>query len=408
MRVSTSMYQQASLNALLQQQAKVSHTQQQLATGKRILSPADDPIAAANLVDINQTIAVYEQFNRNADIAEMRLTQEEGVLKSVSNALHRARELAVQGNNETYSASQRKDIAAEIRQILDEVMGLANTTDGNNNFLFAGTMSNTKPFTQIAPGEGQASTFIYNGDQAQRRIQIGPQRTVADSDSGFEVFGKVRLNQIELGPIPSQNRNFANDPDAIPPVTDRNAQFVIDGITITLDQDYSNDFEAMRTAIESQLNAGDQRYEVARERDFFFIRNATPGAGPVRVTVNDQNALDAGFRSTSSMVSVFDALDRLAVALETDRMSGGRIDEIDSALSHVIEFQSTIGSRLNSIDRQRIVNDELIFRMDNIRSEMEDLDYASTISKLNLQLTGMQAAQQTFTKVQNLSLFNYL
>ncbi len=398
MRVSTAMFQQASLDALLKQQGDISKTQQQLSTGKRILTPADDPIASATLVDINQSIAVYEQFNRNADQAEMRLGQEESVLKSVSNALHRARELAVQGNNDSYSADQRKDIAAEVRQILDEVLTLANTTDGNNNFLFSGTLSNTKPFSQVEPGSGIDSTFSYHGDQGQRRIQVGPQRTVPDSDSGFEVFGKVRLPMVELGPI--SRMDYSNP--------DNHASLDIDGRPIVLTDNYP-DIDAMAADIQSQLNADGERYEVSTERGFLHIRNTTPGAGPVNIRVDqDDYAHEAGFRSASSMVSVFEAIDKLAVALERDTMSGSRIDALDASLSHVVEFQSTIGARMNSVDRQREVNDELVFRMTTIKSEMEDLDYASTISKMNMQMAGMQAAQQTFSRVQNLSLFNYL
>ncbi|MBE0511160.1 MAG: flagellar hook-associated protein FlgL [Gammaproteobacteria bacterium] len=422
MRVSTAMFQQASLDAILRQQVEMGKTQQQLATGKRILTPADDPIASATLVDINQSMALYEQFNRNADQAEMRLSQEESILKSVGGALQRARELAVQGNNDTYSAEQRKNIAAEVRQILDEALTLANSTDGNNNFLFAGTLSNTKPFDQNFPGEGEFSSFVYNGDQGQRRLQIGPQRTVADSDSGFEVFGKVRLEQIEIGPISQFNfESVLDDVDPSIVLENNNAGFNIDGIPVLLDANYANISE-LASAIQTQLNfpndpaIQENRYEITTERGFLHIRNTAPGAGPVNVRFSTDpldtelvdNASAAGFHQASSLATVFDAIDKLAVALESDTMSGGRIEELDAALGHIIQYQSTIGARMNSVDRQREVNSELVFRMTEIKSELEDLDYASTISNMNMQLVGMQAAQQTFTRVQNLSLFNYL
>ncbi|MBE0510905.1 MAG: flagellar hook-associated protein FlgL [Chromatiales bacterium] len=395
MRVSTAMFQQASLNAILDQQAALSKTQQQLATGKRILSPSDDPIGSSMLVDISQSIAIYEQFNRNADYAEMRLAQEESVLNSVTNALQRARELAVQANNDTYQASQRKDIAAEVRQILAEVMSLANTTDGNNNYLFSGTLSTTVPFSQQAPGTGQPSEFSYHGDQGQRKLQIGPQRTVADSDSGFEVFAKVRLKQAEIGPLRSVDFSV------------NNASLSVDERPVLLDQNYQTAAE-LASAIQQQLNTPDGRYTVTSERGFITIRNDAANAGSVIVANTDANANAAGIQDSDAFVSVFAALDRFAVALETNEMSGGRIADIDAALLHVVDFKSTIGARMNSIDRQRTVNEDFVFNMTSVRSEIEDLDFAEAISKMNLQLTGMQAAQQTFTKVQNLSLFNYI
>ena len=395
MRISTATFQQASLNGILDQQVNLSKTQQQLATGKRMLTPSDDPIASATLVDISQSIATFDQYNRNVDYAEMRLRQEESVLNSVSNALHRSRELAVQANNDTYTGEQRKYIASEVRQILNEVLTLANTADGSNNYIFAGSKSNTKPFTQQEPGEGMLSTFAYHGDQLQRKLQIGSQRTVADGDSGLEVFSKVRVEWAEQGPISELDYSV------------QNAKFVVDGHTITLDKTYSSHKE-MAEDIQTQLDVLPGNYLVNSERGFLSISNNQPGAAPVVVTVSDANAIDAGFHNTSNMISVFEAIDRLAVALETNEMNGGRIADLDTALTHIIDFKSTIGARMNSVDRQRTVNDDMVFQMTNIRSELEDLDYADAISKMNLQMVGMQAAQQTFTKVQNLSLFNYL
>lgn len=401
MRISTSMFQQASLNGVLEQQVKLSQTQQQLATGKRMLVPSDDPIASATLVDINQSLSMFNQYNRNADYADMRLKTEESVLGSVSNVLQRTRELAVQGNNETYSAEQRKYIASEVRQLLDEALTLANTSDDGNNYIFSGAMSNTRPFEQVAPGEGALSTFNYNGDQSQRKLQIGTQRMVADGDPGYEVFGKVRLSRTELGPI--GHTYFSNNP----------AEFSVDGATITLDRDYPN-LDGMVTAIRDQLSGASGQYEVDSERGFISISNKAQDASPVLVQLGGSgepkvaSALAAGIRPVDSTISVFEAIDRLAVALENNQMSGTRISDIDAALSHIVNFKSEIGGRMSSVDRQRTVNEDMVFQMTNIKSELEDLDYASAVSKMNLQMVGMQAAQQTFTKVQNLSLFNYL
>jgi flagellar hook-associated protein 3 FlgL len=307
MRISTSQFQQVSLKAILDQQAALSKTQQQLSTGKRILVPSDDPTASAQLVDINQSLKVYEQFTRNTDHLEMRLRMEEGALISIGNVLQRARELAVQGNNGTYSPEQLRGIAVEVRNLQEELLGLANTTDANNDFLFSGYQGQTKPFEQVGGGLGVAATFRYHGDQGQRQLQIGPERRVADSDSGYEVFAKV------------------SDPTA-------------------------------------------------------------PGA----------------------YISVFQALDELAVNLENDAMSGAEIAKIDASIEHLLEYRAKVGARLNTVDRQRTVNDDFLGLLTQSRSELEDLDFASAVSQMNLQMTGLNAAQQTFTKVQGLSLFNYL
>ncbi len=307
MRISTAQFQQVSLKAILDQQSSLGKTQQQLATGKRILVPSDDPTASALLVDINQAMEVYKQFNSNADQAEMRLRMEENVLGSIATVLQRARELAVQGNNDTYSPEQLLGLASEVRSLEDELLGLGNTTDANNDFLFSGFQGEVKPFDKFGGGTGVPASFRYNGDQGQRLIQIGSERSVADSDSGFEVFAKV------------------GNPSA-------------------------------------------------------------PGA----------------------YMTVFQTVDELAVNLENAAVTGANIDAIDAALNHILEFQATVGARLNAIDSQRTVNDDFIYQMTMTRSDLQDVDFASAVSKMNLEMTGLNAAQQTFTKVQGLSLFNYL
>ena len=92
----------------------------------------------------------------------------------------------VQGLNDTNGPTQRAAIALEIRQLMDEVLGLANRKDANGEYMFAGFQGQTAPFSHNGSG-----TFTYSGDQGQRRLQVGPSRTIADGDSGLDVFMKI-------------------------------------------------------------------------------------------------------------------------------------------------------------------------------------------------------------------------
>lgn len=186
MRISTHQIYQSGVDAMLDQQSKLFKTQMQLSTNLRFLSPADDPTAAAQVIGLNESIAITEQYRNNAGAAQARLNIEDGTLSGVSNALQRARELAVRANNGTMSADERKAIALEIRQIMGEVQGLANTKDASGEYIFGGFQSQTKPFSDNGSG-----VFTYSGDQGQRQLQIGPSRQVAVGDSGLDVFMKV-------------------------------------------------------------------------------------------------------------------------------------------------------------------------------------------------------------------------
>lgn len=183
MRISSLQLFRQGINAILDQQTRLAQTQNQLSTGKRIVSPADDPTGAAQLVGLSETARLTEQYQRNGEQARVRLELEDTTLGAVGDSLQRVRELAVRSLNDTNGAEERTAIAQEVRQLLDQMIGLANRTDGSGNYMFAGFQVNTVPFT-----DNGAGTFAYAGDNGQRQIQIASGRQVRDGDSGQAVF----------------------------------------------------------------------------------------------------------------------------------------------------------------------------------------------------------------------------
>ena len=186
MRISTMQIYQSGVESMLDQQSKLFKTQLQLSTNQRFLSPADDPIAAAQVIGLNESLAITAQYKTNAEAAQTRLNLEEGALSGVNNALQRARELAVRGNNDSLGSEARAALAQEVRQIVDEVLSLSNTKDASGEYLFAGFQSQAAPFSHNGSG-----TFSFSGDQGQRQLQIGPSRQIAVGDSGLDVFMKI-------------------------------------------------------------------------------------------------------------------------------------------------------------------------------------------------------------------------
>jgi flagellar hook-associated protein 3 FlgL len=187
MRVSTSYFTQRGLASMLEQQKRLSDIQQQIASGKRLLRPSDDPTGASQILRLEQAVASTAQFQRNSDAALNRLTLEETTLSSVQDSLLRVREIAIQGSNATLGPSDRFALAQEVRERLDELVSFGNTRDANQEYLFSGYQVTTKPFAQAADG-----TFVYNGDQGQRALQISSGRQIPDSDSGNDVFINIK------------------------------------------------------------------------------------------------------------------------------------------------------------------------------------------------------------------------
>jgi flagellar hook-associated protein 3 FlgL len=193
MRISTSWAQQTAVNSMLDQQSRLNQTQMQLSTGKKLLTPSDDPAAAARIIDLNQSIKQTEQYQSNINTARQRLTLEEGVLQNATDILQRVNELGMQGLNATNSPSDRTAIAVEMEELNQQLVGLANTKNANGEYLFSGFKSATQPFNKNMAGGG----YTYAGDANQRTIQIGETRQIADGDHGSNVFG------IPTGPLPA-------------------------------------------------------------------------------------------------------------------------------------------------------------------------------------------------------------
>ena len=303
-RISTLHAERQGIDGILDQQAKLSKTQQQIASGKRIVTPSDDPADATRVLDLKKTQARTEQFQDNIVLAENRLTREDTALTGVMDVLQRVRELAIQGLNDTQGSANRISIAGEIRQRLDELMGLANSQDASGEYIFSGFQTRTKPFDGD-PFAATGATFSYAGDDGQRDSQISATRTIPTNDPGNDVF----------------------------------------------------------------------------------------------MGVSD----DAGNPS-----DVFTQIYGFVVNMETNNPNASVLDQIDQAMENVLSTQAKVGSRLNVIDSQKGINENHILDIKAAVSDLEDLDYAEAISRMNLQMTSLQAAQQAYTKVQGLSLFNFI
>jgi flagellar hook-associated protein 3 FlgL len=245
MRISTSLFYQQGLNAMLSQQSTLAKTQLQLSTGKRILTPSDDPSAAAKVLDLDKLIESTGQYQRNADTAQARLTIEESALSSAGDLLQRVRELAVQANNDSLSAEDRNAIAVEVRQHLDGLLQIANTRDSNNEYLFAGYQTGTPPFSTDGVGN-----FTYAGDQGVRELQIGSTRYVSTGNSGDEVFMHVDDGAGGVNSMFSAINDFITDLEANNPSS----------ATLTRMDSALQQISSARASVGARLNAiEDQR-----------------------------------------------------------------------------------------------------------------------------------------------------
>lgn len=182
MRISTNTLYELGVSAIQQRMADLVKTQQQLAAGRRILTPSDDPVGSAQTLELNQSLSVTEQYRANITRATNALSLEDSVLANVTQTIQDARVVAVNAGNPTLSSANLKALATDLRGRYQQLLGFANTKDGQGQYMFSGFQGAAQPFTQTS-GAG-----VYVGDQGQRNVQISASRQVPISDSGQDVF----------------------------------------------------------------------------------------------------------------------------------------------------------------------------------------------------------------------------
>ena len=397
MRISTAQIFGQGVAAIQNEQQAIAKTQQQLSTGKRILRPSDDPSGAVQSLRLRDRLAATDQYARNGSLATSRLQQEEAALKQMGDALQRVRELTVQAANGTQTNESRAAIAQEVRQISAGLLDTANARDANGEYLFAGFRTTTRPFVTDASGAAQ-----YLGDSGRRFVSVAANRTVAVGDSGQALMNVPRGNGVFVVNASPANTGAASvtaaeviDPAAITP----------DSYTIQMTAPDTYDvLDSTSTVIASGTYAPGQAIDIGGRR---IILAGQPATG-------DSFAVDP-----AGAASVFALVDELATALETPRgdaaayaqlngSTSAALQNLDQALGRVLELRTDVGARLSTIDNAANAGADQKVQFQSTLSGVEDLDYAEAISRLTMQQTALQAAQQTYVQVSHLSLFDFL
>ncbi|MDF3194586.1 MAG: flagellar hook-associated protein 3 [Gammaproteobacteria bacterium HGW-Gammaproteobacteria-13] len=186
MRISSIQAFNNGVSGLGRNYANLIRTQEQISSGNRILTPADDPVASVRLLQLEQQQALLGQYKENLTAAKNSLTQEETTIKSVVNVLQRIRELAVQAGGGALSADDRKSIAKELSEREGELLNLMNSRNARGEYLFSGFLGKTEPFLRNPDG-----TYSYQGDEGQRSLQVAGSSSVAINDNGKRLFEDV-------------------------------------------------------------------------------------------------------------------------------------------------------------------------------------------------------------------------
>jgi flagellar hook-associated protein 3 FlgL len=397
MRISTSYIAQLFVATQEQQQAALAKTQQQISTGLQFSSPADNPAAATQVLGLNATLAQLTQYGANANLAQSRLSIADTTLSSVINTLQSIRGLALQGANATADFSTRATLAAQIKSDAQHLLQLANTEDGNGQYIFAGTATTTTPFSQ------NGGSVSYAGTQNQRQIQVGNGVQVADSDSGARVFQQIANGNgtFVVGAGAANTGSAIIGANSVTSPTAWSAGSPPYAISFATPSTYT-----VTDSTGTQVAAGS------------YTDGSTIAFNGVQLTLGGTPAAGDKFTvAKSTNQDVFTTLQNLVGALTSSSATGQTaavntinraIESLDQAQSNVSLVQAQVGSRLQMIDAQNSTNSNLSLQVQTSVSGLQDTNYASAATTLNQQIAALQAAQQSFARIKGLSLFNYI
>lgn len=395
-RISTGMMFNQSISMMMAKQSKMNHLEQQLATGKKLVSAKDDPVAAGTAVGLDRAVAELDRFARNGDVVENRLGLQENALAQAGEMMAHITELTIQANNPALSAADLKSIASELKSVRDGLLSLANSTDGTGRYLFGGTDDADAPF-KLSNG-----VVTYNGDQTQRQVEVAPDTFVKDALPGSEIFLRIRTGDGTLdGSAATTNTGtgvlttFGRDP----------ASGSWDGASYTLrftGPDAYEVVDASNTVVKTgAFKAGE---DITFEGVSMRIEGEPKAGDSFGIGAADARDI---FSTLDGMINALDnaADDPTAVAQQQNILQAG-IRDVARASEKFIDARAAGGAQLKAIDDAGALRDANGVTLKTTLSAMRDLDYAEAIGQYQLEQISLQAAQTIFTQMQQMSLFN--
>ena len=405
MRLSSSQIYTTGLRGITNASAEVARTQEQIASGKRVLTPSDDPVASTRIMALESELSMSKQYQRNMNNVEGRLQRAETQIANVENVIDRVRELVIQAGSGALTNQDRQQITVEINQRLEELVDLTNARDETGSYIFSGFKTNTAAFSSVG------DNFAFEGDEGVRYETIANGLKMASSENGKALFADIATvnnnvsvaasvtnsSDVQVGRglvvdqaafdavFPEDYAIIFNDTTSVSPVgPNYSVQRLSDGQLISTNEPYDLATPIVINGVEVTLS------DIPNPTDSFVIQST-----------NKENMLNTVQRISASMASFSDPIERSAFI-------GDALDNLSNIQESLLSGRGRIGARLNTLESARSSQQSLDLISTGVLDELQGLDDAEAISRLSFQSFILEAAQQSFVKVANLSLFNFL
>jgi flagellar hook-associated protein 3 len=441
MRIATSTLYNEQASSLDNLYSTYQTQGQELSTGKSLNAPSDDPTVIAQDLTVRADNVVQTQLGKNFTDLTNQLTTVDGALSNVTSALQSARNLAVEGASDTLNASQRQDIATQINQILNEVIGFANT-QYNGKYVFAGT--NVPTSTPLVQGQGSPITSVTTQGNLVQQAQQSPNGTTIGtgvtlqqafnvnapdgSPSVFQTLINLR-DSLQKGQVVDESQAALN----LPGTAIANATPVTSLVTGAAPQimatplQYDSTGNQLEINIASGSNSGGANIVITSADTIGSIvakinaQTATTGVTasfnaqtqrlsltssanpPVPFTVTDVPSAGSG-TTTGNFVAAFG----LTNAASTTSYVSTQLGDIDKVISTTLNARAVVGSTIQSSQTLTTASSSQVNNDTSVQSGLEDTDIAKVTSEFTQTQTVLQAAYATTSRLEGKTLFDYL
>lgn len=420
MRISTQhIFNLANINMADANEA-IYKTQEQISTGKKIQSAADDPVAAVRINNLTNYLDTIDQYEKNITTAKNNLSLEESALDSINNLLQRLEELAIQaGNTATLTPAEYNAIASEVNSRTDELLSLVNTQNSHNDYIFAGFKSDSPAFA------GDLLTgFQFQGDEGQLSIQVDKNTFVKSSDSGKAIFVDVQSDSnTARATVPSSNRASIPIEVTTPIVVDQTVydEFYPEDMIIKFNED-TNVTPAAKNFTITERSTGkvllaDQAYTPGADITVEGLRfkiTGTPASSATGLANGDQVFIDSSDTQDvlTTVQRFYDAMQGYDGSSDSrttlEQIVADTIANLSNAQESVSQTMTAIGARNNTLEGVKYLHADSNLVTREILSDLNDVDYAEAASRLSAQTLVLQATQASFLTIRELSLISQI
>ncbi|MGR5390458.1 flagellar hook-associated protein FlgL [Vibrio crassostreae] len=393
-RISSFHNYQSVQNDLRRQENKVHHNQAQLASGKKLQSPSDDPLATHYLQNIGQQSEQLKQYVDAITLVRNRLEHHEVLVSNTEGFADEAKRTVMEMINGALSPEDRLAKKREIQELANNFLHLANSQDESGNYTFAGTKPKNQPFFRDNQGN-----VTYQGDDYQRKMRVASSFEMAMNDPGSKMFMEID------NPFGDFEPQYDLEP-ASELLLERATNTTKDSST------YKVTFVDMQT--------GNYAYQLEKDGTVVAAEDFDPSTGILyeglniqlkgQITKGDSITLEP--RKTFSIFDTFKEAAEQAENPVSDASATAKLhqvtEEFHAAFIHLTKARTDVGARLSTLDIQEQQHEDFKLSLAKAKSNFEDLDYSKAIIEFNENSRALQASQQAFGKTKDLTLFNYI